>query len=134
MVVDAEPDNVAKWAAPSDPRITRVGRFLRRSRVDEIPQLMNVLLGDMSIVGPRPERPAIVEDLKEIIPLYSSRHLVLPGLTGWAQINYPYGASTEDALQKTKFDLYYVKNGSFILDLIILIQTVRVVILGEGWR
>ena len=134
MVIDAEPDNVAKWAAPSDPRVTTVGRFLRRSRIDEIPQLINVLLGDMSIVGPRPERPSIVAQLKECIPLYSSRHLILPGLTGWAQINYPYGDSVEDALHKTMFDLYYVKNGSLILDLIILLQTIRVVILGEGSR
>jgi len=134
MRVDAEADGVARWAVAGDRRTTAVGRFLRKSRIDELPQILNVLRGDMSLVGPRPERPQIVAELEAAIPLYAHRHLVPPGLTGWAQINYPYGASLADAEQKTAYDLYYLKNGSVILDLVILVQTVRVVLLAEGSR
>ncbi len=132
MRCDAEADGRARWASKRDPRITRVGAVLRRSRIDEIPQLINVLRGDMSLVGPRPERPAIVENLQGAIPLYAYRHLVRPGITGWAQINYPYGQSLEDAIEKTRYDLYYIKNGNCILDLAIILQTVRVILLLEG--
>jgi exopolysaccharide biosynthesis polyprenyl glycosylphosphotransferase len=132
MRCDAEADGRARWASKHDSRITRVGAVLRRSRVDEIPQLINVLRGDMSLVGPRPERPAIVETLQQAIPLYDYRHLVRPGVTGWAQINYPYGSSVDDAIEKTRYDLYYIKNGNIILDIAIIIQTVRVILLLEG--
>jgi exopolysaccharide biosynthesis polyprenyl glycosylphosphotransferase len=132
MRCDAEADGHARWASKRDPRITPVGAVLRRSRIDEIPQLINVLRGDMSLVGPRPERPAIVETLQSTIPLYDYRHLVRPGVTGWAQINYPYGQSLDDAIEKTRYDLYYIKNGNIILDLAIIIQTVRVILLLEG--
>jgi sugar transferase (PEP-CTERM system associated) len=132
MRCDAEADGQARWASKRDPRITRVGAVLRRSRIDEIPQLINVLRGDMSLVGPRPERPAIVETLQSAIPLYDYRHLVRPGVTGWAQINYPYGQSIDDAIEKTRYDLYYIKNGNIILDLAIIMQTVRVILLLEG--
>ncbi len=131
---DAEKDGVPKWAKPTDPRVTRVGQFIRKSRIDEIPQVFNVLFGDMSFVGPRPERPYFVEELEQKIPLYTIRHNVRPGITGWAQVNYPYGASVEDAKNKLAYDLYYVKNGSLFLDLIILLQTVRVVLSGDGAR
>jgi exopolysaccharide biosynthesis polyprenyl glycosylphosphotransferase len=134
MRVDAERNGVARWADVNDRRVTPIGAFLRRSHFDEIPQLMNVLRGDMSLVGPRPERPQIVEQLSEIAPLYRARLLVPPGISGWAQINYPYSASVEQNLQKTAYDLYYVKNGSVILDIIILVQTLRVILLAEGSR
>lgn len=132
MRCDAEADGRARWASRGDPRITRVGLFLRRSRIDEIPQLINVLRGEMSLVGPRPERPTIVESLQFTIPYYSYRSVVRPGITGWAQINYPYGQSFEDAVEKTKYDLFYIKNGSNILDLAILLQTIRVILMYEG--
>lgn len=134
MRVDAEKDGIARWAAQADSRVTPVGHLIRRTRIDEIPQIYNVLRGEMSFVGPRPERPAIVENLRREIPYYDSRHVVKPGITGWAQINYSYGASLEDARQKLKYDLYYIKNYSIILDLLILMQTVRVVLLGQGAR
>jgi len=134
MRSDAEVDGVPKWATDVDPRITRVGQFIRRSRIDEIPQAFNVLLGHMSFVGPRPERPYFVNELEDQLPLYSLRHNVRPGITGWAQVNYPYGASVEDAKQKLAYDLYYVKNGGLFLDLVILTQTVRVVLSGDGAR
>jgi sugar transferase (PEP-CTERM system associated) len=133
MRVNAEP-NGAVWAATRDERITRVGRLLRRSRVDELPQLVNILRGDMSFVGPRPERPMFVKELAEKIPLYNERHMVKAGLTGWAQINYPYGASVDDARSKLSYDLYYVKNFSVLFDLIILLQTLRVVLWPSGER
>jgi lipopolysaccharide/colanic/teichoic acid biosynthesis glycosyltransferase len=132
MRLDAEPDGVARWAIESDPRVTRVGRFIRRNRIDELPQLINVIRGDMSFVGPRPERPTFVNELKRTIPYYELRHSVKPGITGWAQVRYSYGASVEDARKKLQFDLYYVKNHSLFLDLLILVETVRVVLFREG--
>jgi sugar transferase (PEP-CTERM system associated) len=134
MKVDAEGDGVARWASADDSRITKVGAFIRKTRIDEIPQVINVLKGEMSFVGPRPEQVAIVEELSREVPYYRYRHMVKPGITGWAQINYPYGASIEDALQKLKFELYYIKNYSLILDFLILIQTVRVVLWPQGAR
>ena len=133
MRTDAEAQG-AVWAMDNDPRITRIGAFIRKSRIDELPQLFNVLRGDMSFVGPRPERPVFVDELKENLPYYDERHKVKPGLTGWAQLCYPYGASVEDAKQKLQYDLYYLKNHSFLLDIIILLQTVEVVLVGEGAR
>ncbi|MFP2926610.1 polyisoprenyl-phosphate hexose-1-phosphate transferase ExoE [Pyxidicoccus sp. 3LG] len=133
MRTDAEKDG-AVWARANDDRVTRVGRFIRRTRMDEIPQVFNVLMGEMSFVGPRPERPVFVEQLKQQIPFYGLREAVKPGLTGWAQIRYPYGASVEDARNKLEFDLYYVKNGSLFLDVGIIFHTVRHVLLGRGAR
>ena len=132
MVTDAEKDGVARWASKNDSRITWVGSIMRTLRFDELPQLFNVLKGDMSFVGPRPERPEFVEQLTEKFPYYEERHRVKPGLTGWAQIRYPYGNTDEDGLQKLQFDLYYVKNFSIFLDLLILLQTAEVVMLGKG--
>jgi exopolysaccharide biosynthesis polyprenyl glycosylphosphotransferase len=134
MVADAEKDGKAQWAKSGDPRVTPVGRILRASRIDEIPQIYNVLTGDMSFVGPRPERPVFVEELAAEIPYYRERHIVKPGITGWAQLNYPYGASVMDARHKLEYDLYYIKNYSLFLDLLILIQTVRVVVWQDGVR
>lgn len=134
MVVDAEADGVAQWARAGDARITWVGRFIRKTRIDELPQLFNVLRGDMSLVGPRPERPTFVDTLKEEIRFYDVRHSVKPGLTGWAQVRYSYAASVEGARRKLQFDLYYVKNHSLFLDCLILVETVRVVLFGEGAR
>ncbi len=134
MVQNAEKDGVAQWAGKNDSRVTRVGAVLRNTRIDELPQLYNVLCGDMSIVGPRPERPEFVEDLNSSIQYYPERHRVKPGLMGWAQLNYPYGASIEDAAEKLRYDLYYVKNRSLLLDLIIMVQTVQVILLGTGVR
>jgi exopolysaccharide biosynthesis polyprenyl glycosylphosphotransferase len=134
MRQDAEADNRPVWAAALDDRITRVGGFMRGTRIDELPQLFNVLRGDMSLVGPRPERPYFVDRLGKIIPSYDDRHTVLPGITGWAQVNYPYGASVEDARQKLAYDLYYIANRSLLLDLRILRVTVGVVIFRKGAR
>jgi sugar transferase (PEP-CTERM system associated) len=134
MRSDAESDGVPRWAASSDDRVTRVGRFIRKVRIDEIPQIFNVLAGDMSFIGPRPERPFFVEQLKEHIPYYDLRHRVRPGITGWAQVNYPYGASIDDAKRKFAYDLYYVKNNDVLLDFVILIQTVRVILFAQGSR
>ncbi len=134
MVDDAEKDGTPRWAQQGDSRITRVGRFLRFTRVDELPQLFNVLRGDMSFVGPRPERPFFVRHLLEDIPYYDLRHSVKPGITGWSQVRYPYGASVGDSMQKLQYDLYYVKNHSLFLDLLILVDTVQVVLLGKGAR
>ncbi|OJH34034.1 sugar transferase [Cystobacter ferrugineus] len=133
MRTDAE-KNGAVWARTNDDRVTRVGRFIRKTRIDEIPQVFNILTGDMSFVGPRPERPVFIEQLKQQIPFYSLREAVKPGLTGWAQIRYPYGASVEDARNKLEFDLYYVKNGSLFLDMSIIFHTVRHVLLARGAR
>jgi len=133
MQVDAEALG-AVWAATKDTRITRVGALLRRTRIDELPQLVNVLRGEMSFVGPRPERPVFVAELARQIPLYNERHTVKAGLTGWAQINYPYGASVDDARSKLSYDLYYVKNFSVLFDLVILLQTLRVVLWPSGVR
>ena len=134
MRTDAEKDGVARWAQANDSRITRVGRFIRKTRIDELPQLFNVLRGEMSLVGPRPERPSFVEQLTEQIPFYAIRHSVKPGLTGWAQVRFSYGASLADARRKLQFDLYYVKNHSLVLDLQIILETVRVVLSGDGAR
>lgn len=134
MRVDAEADGKAKWAEQDDERITRVGNWLRKFRIDELPQLFNVLRGQMSLVGPRPERPEFVESLKESIPYYAERHTVNPGVTGWAQLRYSYGANEEDALEKLQYDLYYVKNQNLMLDLMIILQTVEVVLWGKGAR
>ena len=130
----AEKDSGAVWAQKNDPRVTRVGQFMRKTRIDEIPQLYNVLKGDMSFIGPRPERMTFVERLKESIPFYSTRHFVKPGVTGWAQVRYPYGASDEDALEKLRYDLYYIKNYSIGLDFKIILDTIRVVTSGFGGR
>ncbi|ROQ18083.1 sugar transferase (PEP-CTERM system associated)/exopolysaccharide biosynthesis polyprenyl glycosylphosphotransferase [Marinimicrobium koreense] len=132
MRQDAEKGGKAVWAQKNDSRVTRVGAFIRNTRLDELPQLYNVLKGDMSFVGPRPERPEFVEDLSEQIPFYGMRHKVKPGLMGWAQLKYPYGASVEDARNKLQYDLYYTKNHSFLMDMLILIQTVEIVLLGKG--
>ncbi|MGD0283269.1 MAG: TIGR03013 family XrtA/PEP-CTERM system glycosyltransferase, partial [Dissulfurispiraceae bacterium] len=126
MRQDAEEQTGAIWAMKNDPRITRLGNFFRKSRIDEIPQLYNVLKGDMSFVGPRPERPEFVEKLKQIIPYYSKRHFIKPGLTGWAQVKYPYGASVEDAIEKLRYDLYYIKNIGHFLDTLIFFETIKV--------
>lgn len=134
MRTDAEKDGVARWATTNDTRITRVGNFIRKTRIDELPQLINVLRGEMSMVGPRPERPTFVDMLEKDIPFYAIRHSVKPGVTGWAQVRYSYGASIEDAKRKLQFDLYYVKNNSVFLDFFILFETVRVVLFGEGAR
>jgi sugar transferase (PEP-CTERM system associated) len=134
MSVDAEKAGTPQWAQKSDPRVTSIGKLIRSSRVDEIPQIFNVFRGDMSFVGPRPERPFFVDQLSAQIPFFAERHAVKPGITGWAQINYPYGASVEDARAKLEYDLYYVKNYSIILDFLILIQTVRVVLWQDGVR
>jgi sugar transferase (PEP-CTERM system associated) len=134
MRTDAECDGVARWATMNDDRVTRVGRFIRKARLDELPQLWNVLRGDMSIIGPRPERPQFVDDFNNRIRYYPLRHCVKPGLTGWAQLRYPYGSSLEDAEEKLKFDLFYVKNHNFVFDLAILVQTVEVVLFGRGAR
>ncbi|MGO9638239.1 MAG: TIGR03013 family XrtA/PEP-CTERM system glycosyltransferase [Terracidiphilus sp.] len=132
MRQDAESSNGAQWAANNDPRITRVGKYLRMSRLDEIPQLWCVLKGDMAFVGPRPERPEIIELYCKDIPYYGVRHMVRPGVTGWAQIKYKYGSTIEDAREKLQYDLYYIKHASIGLDLLIMFQTVKIVILGRG--
>jgi sugar transferase (PEP-CTERM system associated) len=134
MRTDAEVDGKPQWAASGDSRVTAVGRIIRATRIDEIPQIFNVFSGDMSFVGPRPERPFFVDQLTRAIPFYAERHVVKPGITGWAQINYPYGASIEDARHKLEYDLYYVKNYSIFLDILTLIQTVRVVLWQDGVR
>jgi exopolysaccharide biosynthesis polyprenyl glycosylphosphotransferase len=134
MVVDAEADGTPRWAQKRDPRITRVGAFIRATRIDELPQLINVIRGDMSLVGPRPERPYFVEHLSRAIPFYWQRNTVKPGLTGWAQVNLPYAASIEDAREKLVYDLHYIKHHSLRLDLLILILTIRVVLFREGAR
>ncbi|KKQ34954.1 MAG: Sugar transferase involved in lipopolysaccharide synthesis [Candidatus Nomurabacteria bacterium GW2011_GWB1_37_5] len=126
MVKNAEQDG-AKWAVRNDHRITPLGRILRSTHLDEMPQLWNILRGDISFVGPRPERPEFTENLKKEIPHYEMRHIIKPGLTGWAQISYRYGASVADATEKLKYDLYYIKNRSLVLDLLIILKTIRMV-------
>jgi sugar transferase (PEP-CTERM system associated) len=133
MRTDAEA-NGAQWATKNDPRVTRLGRFIRKVRIDELPQTWSVLKGEMSFVGPRPERPEFVNDLEEQLGYYAERHMVKPGITGWAQVNYPYGASIEDSRHKLEYDLYYVKNYSPFLDILIMLQTLRVVLWNEGAR
>jgi len=133
MRPDAESDTGPVWSTGAeDPRVTRLGRFLRRTRLDELPQLWNVLRGDMSIVGPRPERPEFVDDLTKQIPFYSQRHAVRPGLTGWAQVRHSYAASVEDSLQKLQYDLFYIKNLSIALDLFVILSTIKTVVMGRG--
>ena len=133
MRTDAEAAG-AQWASKDDPRVTRIGRFIRKVRIDELQQTWSVLKGEMSFVGPRPERPEFVADLEEHLPYYAERHMVKPGITGWAQINYPYGASIEDSRNKLEYDLYYAKNYTPFLDLLIILQTLRVVLWSEGAR
>jgi sugar transferase (PEP-CTERM system associated) len=132
MRTDAEMDGVPRWATAGDSRVTRVGRVIRKLRIDELPQLISVLVGHMSLVGPRPERPFFVDQLKQEIPFYAVRHSVKPGVTGWAQVSYQYGSTHEDTVNKLQYDLYYVKNHSLFLDLVILFQTVGVVLTGKG--
>ncbi|MDH4138371.1 MAG: exopolysaccharide biosynthesis polyprenyl glycosylphosphotransferase, partial [Anaerolineae bacterium] len=132
MAPDAEQDGQPRWAEENDKRATRVGRFLRRTRLDELPQCLNVLRGEMSLIGPRPERPEFVAELQKRIPFYRSRLAVRPGLTGWAQVNYHYGSSVEDALAKLQYDLYYIKHQSLYLDLLILLKTIGVVLSFQG--
>ena len=134
MREDAEADGTPVWAADNDDRTTIVGRFIRKVRIDEIPQFWNILTGEMNFVGPRPERPHFVKQLAREISYYEHRHLVAPGLTGWAQIKYPYGASVDDARQKLQYDLYYIKNQSLTLDLVIIFETVKTVLFGRGGR
>ena len=134
MRTDAERDGQAQWAQKADPRVTRVGAVIRSLRIDELPQILNVLRGHMSFVGPRPERPQFVNELAEKIPYYVLRHCVKPGITGWAQLCYPYGSSEQDALEKLQYDLYYIKNNNLLFDLAILVQTAEVVLLGKGAR
>jgi len=133
MRSDAE-ENGPVWAEEEDPRITRVGRIIRKLRFDEIPQIINVLKGDMSIVGPRPERPFFVEGLKKQLPYYGQRHVVKPGMTGWAQVKFRYGASVDDTFEKLKYDLYYIKNMSPLLDLAIIFETTKILLLRHGAR
>jgi sugar transferase (PEP-CTERM system associated) len=134
MSKDAEKDGKAVWAKQNDTRVTKVGAFIRNTRLDELPQILNVLIGDMSFVGPRPERPEFVDDLNKQLPYYGARHRVKPGLMGWAQLKYSYGASVEDAANKLKYDLYYVKNHSLLLDILIVVQSVEIILLGKGVR
>jgi len=131
---DAETAGKPQWASENDPRITRIGRIIRKLRIDELPQIVNVLKGDMSLIGPRPERDYFIKQLCEKIPYYNVRHSIKPGITGWAQVRYQYGSSIEDSVQKLQYDLYYVKNNSLFLDIIILIDTVQVVLTGKGSR
>lgn len=128
---DAEKDG-AKWAMKNDPRVTKFGNFMRKTRIDELPQLLNVLKGEMSFIGPRPERMVFIKDLEKVIPYYNLRHLVKPGLTGWAQVMYPYGASVEDAKRKLEYDLYYIKHHSINLDIAIMFMTLKTVVFGKG--
>jgi sugar transferase (PEP-CTERM system associated) len=134
MRSDAEQDGQPRWASASDDRVTRIGRLMRLTRIDELPQLYNVLKGEMSLVGPRPERPFFVESLTKDIPYYAVRHSVKPGLTGWAQVRFQYGSSLEDTKHKLQYDLYYVKNHTLFLDLLIMFETVSVVLTGKGAR
>jgi lipopolysaccharide/colanic/teichoic acid biosynthesis glycosyltransferase len=133
MRVDAEKFG-AQYATKDDPRVTKIGGLMRKTRIDELPQLLNVFRGEMSFVGPRPERPEFVDELEQKIPYYRERHTVKPGITGWAQLCYPYGSSEKDAIEKLQYDLYYVKNRSLLFDLAILVQTVEVVLWGKGAR
>jgi lipopolysaccharide/colanic/teichoic acid biosynthesis glycosyltransferase len=132
MRADAEEDGVARWAQEDDPRITSVGRFLRVYRLDELPQFLNVIRGHMSFIGPRPERPEFVSQILKVEPLYDERHTLRPGLTGWAQVCYPYGSNLKDAIRKLEYDLFYLKNVSFLFDMAIIFQTVKIVLWGRG--
>ena len=132
MVADAEQGTGAQWATKDDPRVTRVGKFLRRTRLDELPQIINILRGDIHLIGPRPERPEFIAQLEHELPFYRARLAVKPGLTGWAQVMYRYGSSVEDALVKLEYDLYYIKNRSVLLDVSILLKTIGVILLFRG--
>jgi lipopolysaccharide/colanic/teichoic acid biosynthesis glycosyltransferase len=132
MRTDAERATGAVWSSKDDPRVTPIGRFLRRTRLDEVPQLWNVLKGDMSVVGPRPERPEFVTDLTQVIPFYGQRHVVRPGLTGWAQVRHSYGSTTDDALQKLQYELFYIKHLSIAFDVFIILETVKTVLVRRG--
>ena len=132
MVQDAEKLSGPVWAQENDPRVTRVGRIMRRLRIDELPQIWNVLKGEMSFVGPRPERDVFVQQLEKVVPYYRERFTVKPGITGWAQVNYGYGASVADAIEKLNYDLFYIKNMSFMMDLLVLMRTVKIVLFGHG--
>ncbi|MCZ6760768.1 MAG: exopolysaccharide biosynthesis polyprenyl glycosylphosphotransferase, partial [Gemmatimonadetes bacterium] len=134
MGADAETNGIPQWAEEDDPRVTRLGRFLRKYRVDELPQFVNVIRGQMSFVGPRPERPVFVEELGQIIPYYDERHTVRPGITGWAQVRYGYGGNTEEAMRKLEYDLFYLKNMSVWFDAAIVFETVKIVMFGRGGR
>jgi sugar transferase (PEP-CTERM system associated) len=134
MGINAEKAGSPQWASTNDPRTTRVGSVIRKLRIDELPQIINVLRGEMSFVGPRPERPFFVDQLSADVPFYNMRHSIKPGITGMAQVRYAYGASVEDSIQKLQYDLYYVKNNSLFLDILILLETVQVVLLGKGAR
>ena len=134
MGINAEKAGTPQWASANDPRTTRIGKIIRMLRIDELPQIINVLKGEMSFVGPRPERPFFVDQLCQDVPFYNMRHSVKPGITGMAQVRYAYGASVEDSKQKLQYDLYYVKNNSLFLDIMILLETVQVVLLGKGAR
>ncbi len=134
MVVNAEENGGPVWAREQDPRVTRLGAFMRKFRLDELPQLINVFCGDMSFIGPRPERPEFVKSLSEQIPYYDLRHTVKPGISGWAQVNFRYGASVEDTVEKLQYDLYYIKHMSIALDCRIFLKTIRIVINGFGGR
>jgi lipopolysaccharide/colanic/teichoic acid biosynthesis glycosyltransferase len=134
MREDAEREGKAIWASKNDSRVTRVGEFMRKTRIDELPQIINVLRGEMSFVGPRPERPEFVQQLSERIPYYRERHTLKPGITGWAQLCYPYGSSEQDALEKLQYDLFYIKNHTLIFYLAILLQTVEVILWRKGAR
>ena len=134
MIVGAEKKSGPVWAENNDSRITRVGKVIRKWRVDEIPQLWNVLKGDMSFVGPRPEREFFVQKLEEVIPYFGIRFSVKPGISGWAQVSYGYGASLEDAIEKLNYDLFYIKNMSTFMDLMIILRTIKIVLLGKGAR
>jgi len=134
MAPNAETGNGAQWADLNDPRVTRMGRVIRRARMDELPQLINVIRGEMSLIGPRPERPEFVAMLTEQMPFYSVRHSIKPGITGWAQVRYSYGATVEQSMKKLEYDLFYVKNHTLVLDLQILLETIGVVLLAEGSR
>jgi len=132
MSREAEAVTGPMFAQKNDPRVTRIGRIIRKIRLDEVPQFINILKGDMDMVGPRPERPVFVKQLKEVVPYYNLRHTVRPGLTGWAQVNYPYGASIEDGKEKLQYDLYYIKHFSWSMDLLIILMTIKIVIFGAG--
>jgi lipopolysaccharide/colanic/teichoic acid biosynthesis glycosyltransferase len=134
MRTDAERDGKPQWAQKNDSRVTRIGSFIRLTRIDELPQMINVLRGEMSFVGPRPERPEFVNELNERIPYYRERHSIKPGITGWAQICYPYGSSEQDATEKLQYDLFYVKNHTLLFYMAILVQTVEVIVWGKGAR
>ena len=134
IIDNAEGSSGPVWAMDDDDRVTRVGKIIRKFRLDELPQLWNVLKGDMSFVGPRPERPEFVEELEKIVPYYSERHTVKPGITGWAQVSYGYGASVEDALEKLKYDLFYIKNMSMLFDFMVILKTAKIVIQQSGAR